>query len=61
MKNSKQDTQQTKKSYTKPVIREVPLRPEEAVLGVCKTSTGAIQPANPSGCVSPSPCYSLVS
>jgi len=28
-----------RKPYTKPAIQEVPLRPEEAVLGACKTSS----------------------
>jgi hypothetical protein len=32
-----------RKSYSKPEIRLVPLRPEEAVLGACK-STGIIGP-----------------
>jgi hypothetical protein len=28
-----------RKSYTKPQIQEVPLRPDEAVLGGCKTAS----------------------
>ena len=28
-----------KKPYQKPEIKEVPLRPEEAVLGACKTAS----------------------
>jgi hypothetical protein len=31
---------QPKKPYSKPEIRQVPLRPEEAVLGGCKSSSG---------------------
>ena len=27
-----------KRSYTKPAVKRVPLRPEEAVLGACKVS-----------------------
>lgn len=30
--------QQAKKQYTKPVLKKVNLRPEEAVLGNCKTA-----------------------
>jgi hypothetical protein len=30
-----------KRSYIKPTIERVDLRPEEAVLGACKTSTSA--------------------
>ena len=29
----------TRKPYTKPQIQEVPLRPDEAVLGACKTAS----------------------
>lgn len=36
----KQNKGQPKKPYLKPEVTQVPLRPEEAVLGVCK-STGA--------------------
>ncbi len=48
-----------KRIYRKPVIREVKLRPEEAVLGNCKVSgaTGPLQ----SSCASPSACSSLAS
>ncbi|HVE71327.1 MAG TPA: hypothetical protein VNI54_08165 [Thermoanaerobaculia bacterium] len=35
MKNEKE---QSKKAYEKPVVRRFPLRPEEAVLGFCKSS-----------------------
>jgi len=50
---------QTKRPYTKPEVREVPLRAEEAVLGACKTS-------NRSGpaqfrCSFPTSCSSLIS
>jgi hypothetical protein len=30
-------TQQSKKTYTKPELKQVPLRPQESVLGFCKT------------------------
>jgi hypothetical protein len=47
----------TKKPYTKPHIQEVPLRPDEAVLGNCKTASVS-GPAQhrctmPSNCSSP--------
>ena len=36
---SRQDPKdEAKKTYAKPQIQEVPLRPEEAVLGACKTA-----------------------
>jgi hypothetical protein len=34
---SSEDPEQKKKVYEKPTLSEVPLRPEEAVLGSCKT------------------------
>ena len=36
-----QGTQNGKRSYQKPALIQVPLRPEEAVLGNCKTHTSA--------------------
>ena len=35
---SEKGTGQSKKPYVKPEVRQVPLRPEEAVLGACKTT-----------------------
>ena len=32
---------QTKKPYEKPEVRRFPLRPEEAVLGFCKSSSSS--------------------
>ena len=51
----KQDTEQHKKPYRKPELRQVPLRPDEAVLGFCKSE-------NKRGpgigvCDSPANCY----
>jgi hypothetical protein len=45
-----------KKPYQKPTITRFPLRPEEAVLGFCKSSSSA----GPSGggCRSVSACFS---
>ena len=48
-----------KKPYSKPEISQVSLRPEEAVLGSCKT-TKISGPAQ-SHCSSPSACSSLAS
>ena len=51
--------EQHKKPYTKPQIQQVPLRPEEAVLGACKTwSTSGPTQAR---CTVPSACSSLLS
>ena len=35
----KQGERVQKKPYTKPEVKQVPLRPEEAVLGFCKNAT----------------------
>ena len=48
-----------KKPYNRPEIQEVPLRPEEAILGGCKTATVS-GPAQ-HRCDSPGPCSSLIS
>jgi hypothetical protein len=49
----------TKRPYSKPQIQEVPLRPDEAVLGNCKTSSVS-GPAQ-HRCTSPSACSSPTS
>jgi hypothetical protein len=36
-----QEPQRTKRAYSKPELVQVPLRPEEAVLGNCKTASTA--------------------
>jgi hypothetical protein len=46
-----------KKPYVKPEVKEVPLRPEEAVLGACK-SNGQAGPAQAT-CAVPAPCATL--
>lgn len=53
----KQEIEQLKKPYTKPALAKVPLRPEEAVLAFCKTTTsaGPLQ----SACSSPSACSTI--
>ena len=48
------DTPQQKKPYIKPELQQVPLRPEEAVLGNCKT-TGVSGPGQ-AACNSPTSC-----
>jgi hypothetical protein len=52
-------TDDTKKPYAKPQIQEVPLRPDEAVLGGCKTSSTAGPGQH--RCSTPSACSSLTS
>jgi hypothetical protein len=43
-----------KKPYVKPQIQEVPLRPDEAVLGGCKTAS--VSGPGQHRCTSPSNC-----
>jgi hypothetical protein len=56
----KQGTDGPKQPYEKPEIKQVALRPEEAVLGACKTTSGG-GGAGPGGgnCRTPAPCSSL--
>jgi hypothetical protein len=56
---SKSRAEDLKKPYAKPQIQEVPLRPDEAVLGGCKTSSVS-GPAQ-HRCNSPTSCSSTVS
>ena len=52
-----EEEESQKKSYVKPEITEIELRPEEAVLGSCKTTASA---GPGSGrCNFPSACSSL--
>ena len=39
--SDEQKEQQEKKPYSKPAMRQVPLRPDEAVLGFCKSVTAS--------------------
>jgi hypothetical protein len=48
-----------RKSYAKPVVRRVHLKPEEAVLGGCKTA-GTNGPVH-GRCNVPAPCAAIVS
>ena len=49
-----------KRPYEKPEIKQVALRPEEAVLGACKSASGG-SGGGPGGgnCRTPAPCSSL--
>ena len=49
-----------KRAYVKPEIKQVALRPDEAVLGACKASSGG-GGSGPGGgnCRTPVPCSSL--
>ena len=50
---------ETRKPYAKPQIEEVALRPEEAVLGACKTSS--LSGPTQSKCSFPQGCSALTS
>mgnify|MGYP005844456029 FL=1 len=52
----KKEVQEPKKPYTRPEMKQVQLRPEEAVLGNCKTS-GSTGPSG-SNCGFPVCCSS---
>jgi hypothetical protein len=49
-----------KRSYAKPAMKRVHLKPEEAVLGGCKTSDTS-GPTHPSKCNVPIACSTLTS
>jgi hypothetical protein len=46
-----------KKSYTKPMVEQILLKPEEAVLGICKVN-GVSGPPSKSNCGFPLRCLS---
>jgi hypothetical protein len=54
------DDEREKQPYEKPEIKQVALRPDEAVLGACKASSG-FGGSGPGGgnCRTPVPCSSL--
>jgi hypothetical protein len=56
---SKNRAEDLKKPYAKPQIQEVPLRPDEAVLGGCKTAS--VSGPSQRRCTSPSNCSAAVS
>jgi hypothetical protein len=53
--NSNQGTQQLKKPYRKPELKQVPLRPDEAVLGFCKSENS--RGPGIGVCDAPTNCY----
>jgi len=58
MKSPERDNQPVKKRYSKPEVKQIDLRPEEAVLGNCKTS-GTAGPGTFGSCSQVAPCSSL--
>ena len=59
MSDRSDEHEQVKKPYAKPEVQQVSLRPEEAVLGSCKTS--AVSGPGQFRCNNPSACSSLTS
>ncbi len=58
MPNKEEVPRESRKPYAKPEVRQVPLRPEEAVLGGCKTtSTGG--PGAGTTCNTPPACPTI--
>jgi hypothetical protein len=57
MKEKPAEKSEPRKPYVKPEVKQVPLRPEEAVLGFCKHASGAAAGPSGSTCSSPSQCY----
>jgi hypothetical protein len=55
----KNQAESEKRPYAKPQIQEVPLRPDEAVLGGCKTA--GLSGATQHRCNAPSACAALTS
>jgi len=53
--NQRQDFTKARRTYRKPQIIQIPLRPDEAVLGFCKNGS-VLGPGGGSGCATPSPC-----
>jgi len=56
---TKQTDEQEKRPYKKPELMQVPLKPEEAVLGNCKFGSGTSGPSGGGPCSSPVPCFNL--
>jgi hypothetical protein len=54
----KKDGRRAKKPYVKPEVKQVQLKPEEAVLGFCKTSgTGGSNIGGGTTCSIPGICF----
>jgi hypothetical protein len=59
MTDQPDEPRREKKAYSKPDINQVALRPEEAVLGACKT--GGVSGPGGGSCTVPAPCSSNLS
>lgn len=46
-----------KRPYAEPTVTEVPLRPDDAVLGACKIGSSGMAGPLQGACTSPAPCY----
>jgi hypothetical protein len=55
------EARQPKKPYSKPELKQVPLRPEEAVLGGCKTASASNSPNIGGNCSTPGNCFTILS
>ncbi len=60
MEKSKDSGGTTRKAYTRPTLKQVPLRPEEAVLGGCKVAGQSGRNIGGS-CSIPTNCNELIS
>ena len=54
-----QEPQRTKRAYSKPEFVQIPLRPEEAVLGNCKSAGASTGPLGTSNCHPAGACFSI--
>ena len=62
MNHLQQNREQSgKRLYRKPQVIQVPLRPDEAVLGSCKTAGGSTAGPGNSDCRTPAQCFSAAS
>jgi hypothetical protein len=53
-----QELERKKRAYSKPELVQIPLRPEEAVLGNCK-SNSVVGPGGTTNCSPVGPCFSI--
>jgi hypothetical protein len=59
MKRKLNKDNRSKKAYTRPTVKRVPLRPEEAVLAICKITLDS--GANGANCANPTACSTITS